>query len=315
MKFNRSEHEALLAFLLACSPRITAVEFERILVDACECGLTIDGIAYSAPEKLVEALSKMNADDPIVFSAYFQEIYLQLSSLLRVQGASSNYASSRINTPKDPLRVAKAALSFRLSKRNPSISWDDFLTLVSESLDLGVNRRPMGLGTRFSKRMNSLLSIYMLSGSQFDDTLDWLIQETQYRRDRPEEFPRRLEKRIQEKAFAAYQYRLRTLATSDYWDTKEAIPLSDEQLAFEQAVVETYRARIGPLVRSWNCDIHHKVRYGLLMYKLYLEGNLRAADPLVEVLSRNAPKLRASRHKYSKSGDPWDTADHWGWYY
>jgi hypothetical protein len=315
MKFNRSEHQALQAFLLACSPRITATHFEKIIEDACEYGLTIEGNTYREPEKLVRELSRMNAYDPITFCAYFQEIYLKLSSILKAQEGVSHYVSNRLVTPKDPLQVAKAALSFRLSKRDPSLSWDDFLSLVAESLDLGVNRQPTGLGKRFSKRMNSLLSIYMLSGSQFDDTLDWLIQETQYRRARPAEFPRGPERRKKEKAFAAYLNRLRTLATSDRWDSKEAPSLSSVERAFEQAVVQTYGARIGPLMRSWACGIPDKARYGLLMYKLYLEGNIRAVDPLIEALSRTAPRVRASRHKYSKAGDPWDTADHWGWYY
>lgn len=315
MPFNRSEFQALQAFLLACRPRITLFEFENILNDACEHGLSIDGVVYRNPDKLLKALASLNARNPVTFCAYFKEIYEQLSLLLRTTDEYSNYRTSRISTPADPMKVAKAALTFRLSKRATPLSWDAFMALVAESLDLGVNRQPRGLGSRFGKRMNSLLSIYMASGSSFDETLGWLIQETTQRSENPEKYPRKFARKQQEKSLQEYQRRLISLAVSEFWDSRDLESVTSEQLVFEDAVLEAYKARIGPLMRSWRVDAPSRARYGLLMYQLFLEGNLRAADPLVHELGRKPRVAKPSRFTHSRAGDAWDTADHWGWYY
>lgn len=314
MSFDRSEHQALQAYAAACFPKISVVDLEQILDFACEYGLTIDGISYTNPSAIASKLSSLNASKPTLFGAYFEEMYSQLAARWGPDKPFNPFHARRISTPREPLKVARLALTYRLSKRAKPLSWAGFTTLVEESIDLGINRPEQGIGKTMTKRMNKLLSAYIASGRKFDLLLNWLEAETQHRLADPAKYTRVAERKLMAKEVSTYRNRLSVMAFYPDKDDYQGDLLTPQQTAFEAAVLQTYKARLGPLLRSWNGYRYAKVAVALEMFKAFLEGDIRDTDDLVEEMARKPIDLRKRNHRYARAGDPWDTAEHWGWY-
>jgi hypothetical protein len=314
LSFDRSEHQALQAYAAACFPKISVSDLEVILDHACEYGLTIDGVSYTNPSAIATKLSNLSATKPLHFGAYFEEIYTQLAKRWKPDRAPNPFQVRRVTTPREPLKVARLALTYRLSKRPNPLTWPAFTTLVEESIDLGINRPDHGIGKTMTKRMNNFLAAYMSSGSKFDSLLDWLEEEIQLRIEDPEKYPREAERKSMANELSLYRSRLRTLAFYPDFDDYQTGLLTPQQKEFEAAVLQTCKARLGPLLRSWNGYRYSRVAVALEMFRAFLEGNIRDADGLVEEMGRKPMGVGVRKHRYARAGDAWDTADHWGWY-
>ena len=307
--------QAFHAFLISCRPKISISDLTQVLRCACDYSTSIDGVTYRSPETLLGALLRLYAKNPTYFSAYFAELYRQLARKRDSLDYTAIFEKKVLTVPRDNLAIVRSALEYRLASRSEPISWPDYLELVRDSIDLGVNQTPFGLGTRFSKRMNSLLKTYIRSGIAFDETLSWLIGEVEHRTAHPEEYPRVSHQKERAREFSMLQTRLRLFADSSTWDTMPRDSLTNRQLAFEAAVMETFNLGMGELVRSFYGDSEQKARSGLMLYEYFLSHGLHGAESLLTEARRPKIEVPKTRFRHSKAGDPWDSADHWGWYF